>query len=131
MFDPPLFHGHLLLGDVEVWEPEKVVPEGGIRVLGFTVLVIIEIGFSVFALKMSGFLVFLFVVVFGFFLFKHPVFGFYENEKRFFGAGSVSLPGFQTFLVHVVRRHPGDVPGESGQQKAVEVFRNFIAIALK
>ena len=57
--------------------------EGGIGVFGFTALVIFEIGFSVFTLKMSGFLGFLSVVVFDFYLFKHPVFGFYQNEKRF------------------------------------------------
>ena len=45
---------------------------------------IFEIGFSVFALKMSAFSVFLSVVVFGFFLFKHPVFGFYRKRKAVF-----------------------------------------------
>ena len=50
--------------------------EGDVELFDFTILVIFEIGFSAFALKMSGFSVFLSVVVFGFFFFKHPVFGF-------------------------------------------------------
>ena len=70
-------------------------------------------------------------MVFGFFLFKHPVFGFYENEKLFF----LVLVQFRflvsrPFLVHVVRRHPGDVPGENCPQKAVEVLRNSIAVEI-
>ena len=72
---------------------------------------------------MSGFSVFLSVVVFGFFFFKRPVFGFYRKRKAVFR--------FFFSFFHVARRHPGDVPGESGPQKAVEVLRNFIAIALK
>ena len=86
---------------------------------------------SVFALKMSGFLFFLSVVVFGFFLINIPFSVFMKTESGFLVLVYFCFLVSRVFLVHVVRRHPGDVPGESGPQKAVEVLRNFIAISLK
>ena len=57
-----------------------VLSEGDIGVLGFTVLVIFEIGFSVFALKISGFSVLVSVAVFGFYLFNIQ-FSVFMNKK--------------------------------------------------
>ena len=67
------------------------------------------------------------------FFFKHPVFGFYRKRKTVFRFFFFQLRFLisRPFFVHVARRHPGDVPGESGPQKAVEVLRNFIAIGFK
>ena len=98
--------------------------------LGFSVLrffVIFEIGFSVFAFKMSGFSAFLSVVVFVFFLFLNIRFSFFTKKKgkRFF---------IFFFQLRFLDSRPFwftwcGVPSQCGPQKAVEVLRNFIAIA--
>ena len=59
------------------------------------------------------------------------VFGFFIEKEKRFSFFFCYASYFVGLLFHVVRRHPGDVLGESGPQKAVEVLRNFIAIALK
>ena len=69
--------------------------DGDIGVLGFTVLVIFEIGFLVLALKMSGFSLFFYPLWFSVFSFLNIRFSvFREKEKRVFIFCLVTLPSF-------------------------------------